>query len=153
MIHHFWSPKEMPMTSMHKKNANERGLTIIEIMVVLIILGVLVGFLGQKLFGAGDKAKANITKLSLQQTKSFINEFQLQYNTLPTSLEELTRCTERTGPGCIPITTKDTLVDGWGNPLVYETEGNNRTYRIKSLGADGREGGEGVDFDFYETGP
>jgi len=131
----------------------ERGLTLIEIMVVLIILGIIMTWLGGRLFGAGDKAKAQLTKIKIQELGQLVSQFQLQYNALPSSLEDLTRCTEKTGSGCIPLTNEENLKDAWGNRFIYTLESGGTTYRVKSLGRDGKEGGEGVDFDLYGTGP
>lgn len=126
---------------------------MVEIIVVLIILSIVITFLASRVFGAGDKAKADITRLKMKELKSAIEQFQLRYNTLPASLESLTQCTEETGPGCIPIVGKDSLRDAWNNPFQFIREGDGRSYRIRTLGADGREGGEGVDYDAVETGP
>lgn len=131
----------------------QRGLTLVEIMVVLIILGIIMSWLGAKMFGAGDRAKAQLTQIKIKELVQLISQFQLQYNVLPAGLEDLTRCTERTGPGCIPITNEENLKDAWGNRFVYNLEGGGSTYRIKSLGADGKEGGEGANVDQFFIGP
>ena len=122
-------------------------------MVVLIILGIVMTFLGGRLFGAGDKAKRKLTELKISQVGSYIEQYQLQYNSLPTSIEDLTRCNERTGSDCVPIMKEEDLKDAWGNTFSYTLEEGGRRYRIKSLGADGKEGGEGVDSDPFGTGP
>lgn len=128
----------------------ERGLTLVEIMIVLVILGLVMTWLGGKIMGAGGKAKAKITQLKIQEIGQYIEQFCLQYNSVPSSLDELVHCSDKTGPGCIPLTKEDNLKDAWDNKFIYSVEGNG--YRVKSLGADGKEGGEGVDFDFFGTG-
>jgi general secretion pathway protein G len=129
----------------------ERGLTLVEIMVVLIIIALVSATFGKKLFGAGDKMKAQLTNNQLLAIKGDIEQFQLRYNSLPSSLRDLTDCTERTGQSCIPITNEDALKDAWGNTFVYQASGNR--YKIMSLGADGKSGGSGVDSDFAVEGP
>ena len=139
-----------------KVGNGERGLTLIEIMVVLVILALVMGFIATRLFGQGDKAKANLTKLKMKDLKQKIGEYRLMYNALPGSLEDLARCNEKTGPGCIPVmSAEDATVyeDAWGGKFVYQLDGNGRTYRITSYGADGRQGGSELDFDFFEEGP
>lgn len=130
---------------------NERGLTLVEIMVVLIIIALVSATFGKKLFGAGDKMKAQLTNNQLLALKGDIEQFQLRYNTLPGSLRDLTSCTEKTGSGCIPITNEDALNDAWGNKFAYQASG--KRYKITSLGADGATGGSGVDNDFSVEGP
>ncbi len=131
--------------------ASSAGLTLVEIMIVLVILGVVMATVGSKIFGAGDKAKRNLTELKLQQLKSDIEQYQLRYNSLPGSLTDLSQCTENTGQGCLPISNADSIVDAWAQPFVYSLNG--RAYEIRSLGADGRDGGEGVNWDVTIKGP
>ena len=131
--------------------SSEAGLTLVEIMVVLIIIGVMWVAFGKRIFGAGDRMKAQVTESSLTNVKGYVEQFQLRYNKLPSSLDDLTRCTEATGPGCIPLASADTLVDAWGQPLRYSSSG--RQYKIWSLGADMTEGGDGVNFDKAIEGP
>ncbi len=99
------------------------------------------------------QAKANLTKIMLKDVQSNIEQFRLQYNSLPSSLEDLTRCSEKTGPGCIPMARLEQLKDSWGNQFAYALENGGRAYRIKSFGADGRDGGEGVNYDITVSGP
>ena len=133
--------------------SSEEGLTLVEILVVLIILGIVISFVGGRVIGAGDKAKADLTRIMMKDMQSNIEQFRLRYNALPASLEDLTHCGELTGPGCIPITSADALKDGLGNRFLYALENGGRSYRIRSLGADGREGGEETAFDYFVTGP
>lgn len=139
------------MLSPLKTARSQAGLTLIEIMIVLIILGVVMTWLGGRIIGAGEKNKAQITKLKIQEIGQLLEQFCLQYNSVPSGLDDLVRCTDKTGPGCIPVTREENLKDAWGRSFVYSVEGEN-SYRIKSLGADGKDGGEGVDFDLFGTG-
>lgn len=138
--------------SLAERLKSERGLTLVEIIVVLIILSLVMTFVGGKILGAGDTTKAELTRTMLKDMQMSIEQFRLRYNQLPPSLEALTQCSDITGPGCAPIRKPDSLRDAWGNKFMYQTEGNN-TYKIKSMGADGKEGGEEVNFDIFVTGP
>ena len=129
----------------------QHGLTLVEIIVVLVILSVLIGFLTGGLFAQGEKAKAKINDLQMQKVKQAIGQYQLMYNTLPPDLSALSGCP----PGqsaCVPIIEESALKDSWGTPFVYTVEGG-RSYILKSLGADRKEGGTGVDGDPFITGP
>ena len=131
----------------------QSGLTLVEIMVVLVILALVMGFIATKMFQAGDKAKVELTKIQLQNLKNSIDEFRLRYNSIPGSLDELSSCSEKTGQGCVPIVSKDSLKDAWGNAFAYSLENSGRAYRIKSFGTDAREGGEGINYDVFVEGP
>ena len=129
----------------------EQGLTLIEIMIVIVLLGLLYTFLIQPILSGGDRSKARITEMALKRIEAQIGIFRLQYNQLPNSLTALAQCNEQTGQGCVPLISADELKDAWGRPFVYQSDGT--AYMIKSLGADGREGGEGVNYDVFVRGP
>ncbi len=138
-----------------RKAHSERALTLVEIMVVLVILGLIMSFVGGKIFGAGDKAKVKLTKLKMEEIRSSIEQYRLEYNAIPGQLDDLTRCNEQTGPGCAPLLNADgdSLMDAWGNRFDYRVSDGGRTFVIMSMGADGRRGGDGVDFDISLQGP
>lgn len=134
------------------RNRTERGLTLIEIMVVLIILSLIMGFIGSKLFGAADRAKRDLNRLRMQDLKSAISEYQLRYNTLPPSLDALVNG----APGIVgfqKVANPEQLSDAWGRAFIFVLENNGRSYKITTLGADGMEGGSDANFDDSLTGP
>jgi general secretion pathway protein G len=130
---------------------SQRGLTLIEIIVVLVILTILIAFLTGGLFSQGEKAKAQINGLRMKKLQSAINQYQLMYNAMPSDLQALVNCNETTGSNCVPVTEEETLKDAWGTSFNYSSDGRN--YTIKSLGADRRDGGSGADGDVTLTGP
>lgn len=117
---------------------SERGLTLIEIIVVLILLGVISSMVIGRVFKAGDKAKAQATVVKMEQLKGSIGIFQMKTNTLPKDLKEA---------------EVDDASDSWGREIQYRALDGSRTYELRSLGADGREGGSGADSDIKVTGP
>lgn len=136
-----------------KNFSSQKGLTLVEIIVVLVILSILIGVLTSGLFSQGDKAKAKINGLKMSQIQGYLNEYRLQYNSFPSSLDGLSGCTEQTGQNCIPIAKPEDLRDAWSTPLAYSTGNNGASYTLKSLGADKREGGSGADSDLTFQGP
>lgn len=141
---------------MHRAPAHhlnkQRGLTLVEIIVVLVILSILVGFLTGGLFSQGEKAKAKINQLQMEKVKNAIGQYQLMYNQVPPDLRSLTTCPDK-GTACVPVTDEDALKDAWGTPFTYSVESGGRAYRLKSLGADRKDGGSGVEGDMEIAGP
>ena len=123
----------------HKQKGQlERGLTLIEIMVVLLLIGAVFAFVGGRVFKAGDKAKAELTRAKLASLKEPIYMYQMRNNQLPQDLRA--------------ADAEDTK-DSWGREVVYRALDGGRSYELKSLGADGRDGGSGADADIIVTGP
>ncbi len=140
------------MVILFRAARDERGMTLIEIIVVLVILSIVIGFLTNSIFSTAGQAKCDLNKMKMSSVKNQINMYRLRYNSLPSSLDELSRCTDKTGPGCSIIAKEDELRDVWGNPFRYSLENNGRTYQIKTTGEDGVEGG-GNDCDVALKGP
>lgn len=135
------------------RTPSESGLTLVEILTVLIILAIMFAFLAGNLFESGEKARGRLNQLRMQKIKSYLNEFQLMYNSFPSGLEALVSCNEQTGSGCIPITNAEELKDAWGTPFRYQLIDGGRRYRIVSYGADRQQGGDGIEGDQTMDGP
>jgi general secretion pathway protein G len=140
---------------MPQKKMRERGFTLVEIMVVVVILALLAGFLTKGIFGAGDKAKMKLTEMKLAKVQGLISQYQTSYNDIPRSLQDLMACpAQESGNPCAPVTSDpEDLKDGWGSPFVYNFNDGNYSFTLRSLGADRREGGTGINGDFTRTGP
>lgn len=136
--------------TMKTKFNNQKGLTLIEIIIVLVILSMLFTFLTGGLFSSGEKAKAKMNALRMNALKSKVTEYQLEYNSLPSSINDLTGCPS-SNPSCIPMADKNEVLDAWDTPFVFTSSGN--SYTIKTLGADKKPGGTGVNSDLEITGP
>jgi general secretion pathway protein G len=117
--------------------SKERGLTLIEIIVVLMMVGIIGAFIGGKVFKAGDKAKAELTRAKLNSLKEPIYIFQMRNSSLPQTLAQA---------------EADDIKDAWGRDVQYRVM-DGRAYELRSLGGDGRDGGTGADADIVVTGP
>ena len=128
-----------------------RGMTLIEILVVLVLIGIVMGILGGNFIGKGEKAKADAAKIEISQISQTLDLFKLEIGRYPTTQEGLqalitapTGATNWNGP----YWKKQTVPkDPWGNEYKYVSPAPNAPYDIVSLGADGKEGGEGVNKD------
>jgi general secretion pathway protein G len=130
--------------------SGQRGFTLIEILVVIIILGLLTALVAPKFFGKVDKARIKTTGTQIALLGSALDEFRLDTGRYPTTEEGLNALRER--PEGLeawdgPYLPKPVPPDAWGKPFQYKCPGDHGAYDLFSYGADGTEGGEGNDKD------
>lgn len=140
-----------------RKRQVRTGFTMVELMAVLIILGLLAGVVVKNFVGQTERAKVTTTKASLRQLASAVNQFYMDTNRYPTEDEGLYALIEPPSdvqnyqPGGY-LDTTDVPTDGWGNEFIYELyPESGKPFVIKSLGADGQDGGEGYNADLLST--
>ncbi len=140
-----------------KKRQVRTGFTMVELMAVLIILGLLAGVVVKNFVGQTERAKVTTTKASLRQLASAVNQFYMDTNRYPAEDEGLYALIEPPSdvqnfqPGGY-LDTTDVPTDGWGNEFIYELyPESGKPFVIKSLGADGQDGGEGYNADLLST--
>ena len=131
------------------------GMTLIEILVVLVLIGIVLGIVGGNFIGRGEKAKADAAKIEIGQIGQSLDLFKLEVGRYPSSQEGL-QALVSAPPGLPnwngPYWKKSTLPkDPWGNEYKYSSPGQSGAYDILSYGADGKEGGEGANKDISST--
>jgi general secretion pathway protein G len=128
-----------------------RGMTLIEILVVLVLIAIVMGIVGGNFIGQGEKAKAKAAKIEIGQISQSLDLFKLEVGRYPSTQEGLQALIS--APAGVsnwngPYWKKGTVPkDPWGNEYKYAAPGTAGPYDITSLGADGKEGGEGNDKD------
>jgi general secretion pathway protein G len=128
-----------------------RGMTLIEILVVLTLIGIVMGIVGGNYLGQGEKAKAKAAKIEIEQIGQTLDLFRLEVGRYPTTQEGLQALI--TAPTGVPnwngpYWKKNTLPkDPWINEYKYASPGQHGAYDLWSYGADGKEGGEGTNKD------
>ena len=126
-------------------------MTLIEILVVLVLLGIVMGIVGGKYLQRGEQAKQRAAKIEIGQIAQTLDLFKLEVGRYPTGQEGL-QALVTAPPGVSNWNGpywKDGSVpkDPWGNEYKYAIPGQHGAYDIISYGADGKEGGEGADKD------
>ncbi len=129
----------------------ESGFTLIEMMIVMAIIALIAGFVGTKVIRRYDESRVSATKIQIKQLGIILDDFRRVCGFYPTteqSLDALVKaptsgrlCKNYDPEGFI----KRVPEDAWLHEFVYISDGSK--YVIKSLGADGKEGGEGFDKD------
>lgn len=113
----------------------QRGFTLIELMVTVVILGGLVGIVGLNVLGAKDTADEDTARIQMANLATAVRMWTLRHRQLPDRLEQLIETDAETGEGLLEVLPPDP----WGAPYEYERLGGNR-FRIVSLGGDGAKG-------------
>ncbi len=132
------------------ERCRERGFTLIEIMIVVIIIGLLAGLVGPRLFGKLTQAKQKSAKAQIELFGTALDAFRLDTGRYPTTEEGLKALREK--PSGLdswkgPYLPKEIPLDPWGRPYVYKSPGEHGEYDLFSYGLDGVEGGEGENED------
>ena len=123
----------------------QRGFTLIEIMVVVIILGILVSLIAPNIFGVLDDAEATATRVQIRNLQVALDTYRMNHSRYPTSEEGLEILINPPGRdrGYIDVIPKDS----WDNEFQFKSPGEHGDVDLWSLGRDGQEGGEGLDAD------
>jgi len=133
-----------------------KGFTLIELMVVIIILGVLAGLVLPRFMGRTEEAKRTKARLQIENLESALKLYKLDNGNYPSTDQALEALVRKPTMGVIPKSWREggylekgeIPLDPWGRPYVYLSPGvENRDFDLKSLGADGEEGGEGDNAD------
>ena len=136
-------------------NRRQRGFTLIEIMVVVVIIGILVGLIAPNILGRVDKARVTAAATDIATLEQALEMYRLDNHVYPTTDQGLEALVVKPGGTPEPknwnpegYLKKALPKDPWGNQYQYVVPGDQgRAYDIYSLGADGREGGTGYDTD------
>ncbi len=140
--------RKWKLNSLH----NESGFTLIEMMIVLAIIALVMGFVGTKVIRRFDESRVNATKIQMKQLSVVLDDFRRVCGFYPSTEQGLDalikppvgRVCKNYDPEGF-LNNKRVPQDAWNHDFVYISDGNK--FEIKSLGADGKEGGEGFDKD------
>lgn len=128
-----------------------RGFTLIEIMVVIVILALLAALVGPKIIGRSDDARIADAKVQIRNLETALKLYKLDNSLFPTTEQGLAALVTKPTTGVIPknyknegyLESKKIPKDPWSNDFVFISPGANGDYDLCSYGADGVKGGEG----------
>ena len=133
-------------TRQGRRALDQTGFTLIELLIVVIILGVLAGLVGPRLFGRVGQSRQAAARVQIELLGAALDQFKLDVGRYPNSQEGLQALQQSPGnaPGWEgPYLKKDIPRDPWGNPYQYKAPGEHGEYDLSSLGSDGSAGGDG----------
>lgn len=124
------------------------GFTLIELIVVIALLAVLAAVVAPNLLGKASDANRKAAGIQLEKLGSSIELYRVETGRYPDSLEDLVSKPQSVDRWNGPyVNKKSQLQDPWGNEFVIRVPGEERSFDLISLGADGRPGGEGDNAD------
>ena len=134
-----------------RSRESERGFTLIELMVVIVIIGILAAYIAPRFIGRTEDAKINASKAQIRSFETGLKLFKLDSGFYPTTEQGLEALVSKPTTGKVPdrykrggyLESSKIPNDPWGNPYLYESPGSHGfDYEVRSLGADGIDGGE-----------
>jgi general secretion pathway protein G len=138
-----------------RKKIDDRGFTLIELMVVIVILGILAGLIIPRIMGRPDEARRAKARIQIESLETALKLYKLDNGSYPTTEQGLQSLVEQ--PSVAPaaknwrqggyLEKNKVPKDPWGNDFVYISPGTHGEFDLSSLGADGEPGGEGKNKD------
>jgi general secretion pathway protein G len=130
---------------------SERGLTLVEIIAVIVLIGLIMGVVVSSVGSSKAASEAALNRTKIEKLKFTLDQYKSMHESgrYPATLDELVR----PDGAWVPTINQGDIVDVWKNRLDYRLENNGRSYAIMSFGRDGVAGGTGVDADVVVRGP
>lgn len=124
---------------------NNRGFTLMELLIVLVIVGLLAALVGPTLYKRINPAKASIARTQMENFMAALDGYFIDTGSYPSTQQGLLALRKQPPGENLwngPYLKKEVPKDPWGNAYVYRAPGRNGGFEIVSYGKDGAEGGE-----------
>lgn len=122
----------------------QHGFTLLELLVVMVIIGLLAGYVGPRYFSQIGKSEVKAARAQIDALEKALDQFRLDNGRYPTTEEGLKSLVERpsTAPKWGgPYLKKAVPADPWDRAYIYRAPGEHGEYDLSSLGKDGQPGG------------
>ncbi|KZX95221.1 type II secretion system protein GspG [Sulfitobacter sp. HI0040] len=136
-----------------RKRVPDAGVTLIEMMVVLVIIALVAAIIVPNVIGRPDEARATVAQTDIRAIGSALELYRLDNQSYPTTAQGLAALAERPTAPPEPRNwvaggyLQSVPLDPWGNAYLYRSPGDTGPFDLVSLGADGAPGGDGVNAD------
>lgn|SRR3990167_2877181 len=140
----------LPRPSAVASPCRRRGFTLLELLVVMVIIGLLAGYVGPKLFAQIGKSETKVTRAQIDALQKALDQYRIDTGRYPSTEQGLAALVARpvdeprwSGP----YLAKAVPGDPWGRPYAYTMPGQHGEYDLLSWGRDGQPGGDGDNAD------
>ncbi len=133
-------------------HARQKGFTLLELLVVIVIIGLLAAYVGPKYFAQLGKSEVTIAKAQMESFEKALDTYRLDVGRYPTTEEGMGALMAAPAAAGVkwngPYLKKGVPQDPWSHPYQYRAPGTgNKDYEILSTGKDGQPGGTGENAD------
>ena len=138
------------MTRLRRCRPYCRGFTLLELLVVMVIIGLLAGYVGPKLFAQIGRSEIKVTRAQIGAFEKSLDQYRIDTGRYPSTEQGLAALLARPGEEprwAGPYLSKALPPDPWGRAYQYRQPGEHGEFDLWSQGRDGRPGGEGDDAD------
>jgi general secretion pathway protein G len=135
---------------MHGLHRKRQGFTLLELLVVIVIIGLLAGYVAPRYFSQVGRSEIQVAKAQIESLEKALDQYRLDMRRYPSAeegLQALTAKPESAPAWSGPYLKKSVPMDPWGRPYVYRTPGQKSEFEVFSYGRDGKPGGSGDDAD------
>ena len=123
----------------------QAGFTLLELLVVMVIIGLLAGYVGPKYFSQIGKSEVKTARAQIDALGKALDQYRLDVGRYPTGeegLQALNAAPAGEGRWAGPYLQKAVPMDPWGKPYQYKSPGERGEYDLYSFGKDGQAGGQ-----------
>lgn len=127
-----------------------RGFTLLELLVVMVIIGLLAGYVAPRFFAQVGKSEVKVAKAQMDALEKALDQYRLDVGRYPGTEQGLAALNDKPAGEAKwagPYLKKAVPPDPWGRAYVYKAPGEHGEYDLLSYGKDGRPGGTGEDAD------
>jgi len=127
-----------------------RGFTLLELLVVIVIIGLLAGYVAPRYFSQVGRSEIQVARSQIDALEKALDQYRLDVRRYPSAEEGLQALVVKPAAAAAwngPYLKKNVPPDPWGRPYVYRTPGQKGEFELFSLGRDGKTGGSGDDAD------
>ena len=127
-----------------------KGFTLLELLVVIVIIGLLAGYVAPRYFAQVGKSEVQVARAQIDSLEKALDQYRLDVRHYPSAeqgLDALVAQPQGETGWAGPYLKKAVPTDPWGRAYVYRVPGQKGEFDLYSLGKDGQPGGTGQDAD------
>lgn len=136
----------MKYWSIRRRAQAENGFTLLELLVVMVIIGLLAGYVAPKYFSQVGKSELKAAQAQIDAIEKALDQYRLDIGRYPATEQGLVALVTRPGNELRwqgPYLKKAVPPDPWGRPYIYKNPGERSEFDLYSQGKDGQPGGTG----------